>query len=313
MARSKYSSRRFLADEARTLNDQLQDPLVFKVFKISLVEKSEDSLQNPYLVYENIARVKCLIDTIKYTGPVAVAGDCTKVRKRLTYSPDFGGHILGSVLPFDQCIVENPEEIDAVIAKIMKAKAEASQVRAILVKVPLPHVPPQVVALIPIDGKDDAPKILELNLKLLQMAAELNLKVVAFAADGAASELAAQNMFAKRKTNFPPLTYSYPLYGIHLRTPVFETGPAVAGSDVPHGPKTRRNRHQTGTHTASMGKGKVVNNDLDDGPARRLWHMALLACTVEDEDGMKIQAGFESLFVYLFVFGKSPSSEFDHN
>ncbi|KAJ7300630.1 hypothetical protein DFH08DRAFT_828272 [Mycena albidolilacea] len=185
-----------------------------------------------------MARVKRLIDTIKYTGPAAVAGDCTK------------------------CIVENPEEIDAVIAKIMTAKAEASQVRAILVKVPLPHVPPQVVALIPIDGKDDAPKILELNLQLLQMAAELNLKVVTFAADGAASEPAAQNMFEKLKTNFPPLIYLYPLYGIHLRTPVFETGPAVAGSDVPHGSETGSNQHQTGTHTASMGKGKVVNNDL---------------------------------------------------
>ncbi|KAJ7362733.1 hypothetical protein DFH08DRAFT_799752 [Mycena albidolilacea] len=277
MARTQYSSRRFLADEARTLNDQLQDPLVFKAFKMlqkgestecfiqlyeaclngqlekyetfkqlcgvladvlgregtdkkfgirhpkdylnfmillrsyggqsarqhgiiagqfpapssrhlrALVAKSEDSLQNPYLIYENMARMKRLIDTIKYTGPVAVAGDCTKVRKRLTYSPDIGGHILGSVLPFDQCIVENPEEIDAVIAKIMKAKAEASQARAILVKVPLPHIPPQVVALIPTDGKDDAPKILELNLRLLQMAAELNLKVVSFAADGVAS------------------------------------------------------------------------------------------------------------------------------
>ncbi|KAJ7601957.1 hypothetical protein DFH06DRAFT_1399828, partial [Mycena polygramma] len=416
MARNKYSSRRFLADEARALGDQLKDPLVFKSFKLlqkgestecfiqlydaclkgdlekhqtfkqlcdvltdvlkregtnkkfgvrypkdylnfmillrsyggqsarqygifagqfpapsarhlrTLISKSEDALQNPYLIYENVARVKRLVDTIKYTGPVAVAGDCTKVRKRLTYSHDFGGHILGSVLPFEQCTVENPDEIDAVIAKITKSNSAATQVRAILVKVPLPHIQPQVIALIPTDGKDDAKKILELNLKLLKMAANLKLPVVSFAADGAASELSAQNTFDKLATDSPPLTYSYPLYGIHLRTPVYQTGPAVAVTDPSHGAKTGRNQPQHGTHTASMGKGKVVNNDFvqlqrtgkagllksdvfnadkqDDGPARRLWHhSALLACTIEDEEGMKIKAGFEGLFVYLFVFG----------
>ncbi|KAJ7812191.1 hypothetical protein B0H14DRAFT_3753374 [Mycena olivaceomarginata] len=343
MARNKYSSRRFLDDEARNLNDQLRDPLTFKAFKLlqkgestecffqlyeaclngklkkyetfqqlcgvladgleregtnkkfgvrypkdylnfmillrsyggqssrqygiiagqfpaqssrhlrSLVAKSEDALTNPYLVYENMARVRRLINTLNYTGPVAVAGDCTKVRSRLTYCHDYGGHILGSVLPFEETIVEDPKEIDAVIAKITKAKAQASQVRAILVKVPLPQVPPQVVALIPTDGKDDAPKIMEQNLKLLQMAAQLDLKVVSFAADGAASELAAQTMFENLKTDFLPLTYEYVLFGIRLRTPVFETGPAVAVIDAPHSSKTGRNQPQHGTHTASMG------------------------------------------------------------
>jgi hypothetical protein len=103
------------------------------------VAKSEDALTNPYLIYENMARVMRLINTLNYTGPVAVAGDCTKVRSRLTYCHDYGGHILGSVLPFEETIVENPKEIDAVIAKITKAKAQASQVRAILVKVNFRH------------------------------------------------------------------------------------------------------------------------------------------------------------------------------
>ncbi|KAJ7054413.1 hypothetical protein C8F01DRAFT_1259690 [Mycena amicta] len=404
LVRNKYSSHRFLDDEARNLNDQLKDPLVFKAFKAfqkgestecfvqlyeaclngdlkkydtfkqlcgvltdvlqregtnkkhgiryladyhnfmillrsyggqsarqygilagqlpcpssrqlrALVSKSEDALQNPYLIYKNMARVKRLVETLKYAGPIAVAGDCTKVRKRLTYSTDFGGHILGGVLPFEQCSVESPEEIDAVITKITKAKAEATQ----------------VVALIPTDGKDDAAKILEGHLKLLKMAAELSLPVIMFAADGAASELSAQNPFDKLETDFPPLVFSYPLYGVNLRTPVFETGPAVAGTDPGHAAKTGRNQPQHGTHTASLGKGRLVNQDLvrlqrtgkagllkcdvinvdkqDDGPARRLWHhAALVACTAEEDDeiNLKILPGFDGLFVYLFVFGQS--------
>ncbi len=104
----------------------------------ALVAKSEDVLTNPSLYFENICRVKRLVDTVGYTGPVAVSGDCTKVRQRLTYSTDFGSHILGSdisIVPLDQCEVEEIEDIDKIIAKIKQNKAMATQVRAILVKV----------------------------------------------------------------------------------------------------------------------------------------------------------------------------------
>ncbi|KAJ7751325.1 hypothetical protein DFH07DRAFT_774922 [Mycena maculata] len=283
----------------------------------ALVAKSEDALQNPYLIYENMARVKRLADSIHYSGPVAVAGDCTKVRKRLTYSTDFGGHILGSVWPLADCIAEDPDDIQRVIDEVTKAKAEATQVRAILIKIPLPHIPPQVVALLPTDGKDDAAKIVEQHLKLLAMAEELSLST--------ASELAAQSLMDNQKTPYPPITYDYPLYGIHLRAPVMKTGPVVSGQDAGHAKKTGRNGPQSGTKTESLGEDVVVNQtfvDLqetgesgllasdvkdcdkqDDGPARHLFHAkALRACTTGDsDDDRKIREGFGGLFVYLFV------------
>lgn len=95
-------------------------------------------MNNPYLIFENIARVKRLVDSIQYSGPVAVAGDCTKVRARLSYSTDFGAHILGSVWELKDCIAEDPEDIERVIDKITAAKAQATQVRAILIKVDHP-------------------------------------------------------------------------------------------------------------------------------------------------------------------------------
>ncbi|KAJ7194166.1 hypothetical protein GGX14DRAFT_586979 [Mycena pura] len=293
----------------------------------SLVAKSEDALQNPQLTFENLARVKRLADSIKYTGPAAVAGDCTKVRKRLAYSNDFGGHILGSVLPLQECIVTDRDDIDQVMEKIQKAKCEASQVRAILVKIPLPQIPPLVIALLPTDGTDNAAKIVEQHLLLLKMAAQLELPVISFAADGAASELAAQNLMDNQETPCPPMTYDYPLYGIHLRAPVMEkTGPVVSITDGFHGRKTGRNQPQYGTKTQSMGSEVLVNENLvqlyetgesgilhsdvhntdkqDDGPARRIFHhQALLACTTGDEPEMMIRHGFGGLFVYLFVLG----------
>ncbi|KAJ7191248.1 hypothetical protein GGX14DRAFT_407314 [Mycena pura] len=183
----------------------------------TLVARSEDALQNPMLISENIARLQATV---------------RRVRKRLTYSNDFSGHILGAVLPLQECVALDQDDIEQVIKMIQKAKAEASQVRAILVKIPLPQIPPQVVALIPTDGKDDANKIAEEHLKLLQMAKYHDLSVISFAADGAASELAAQNLMDKQATGRPPVVYDYPLYGVHLQAPVMETGPVVAKSQI---------------------------------------------------------------------------------
>lgn len=82
-----------------------------------------------------MARVKRLMDHVKYMGPLSFGGDCTKVRQRLTYSNDFGSHVLGSVLPMDECEVREAEDIDMAIDRIKSKKAMATQVRAIMVKV----------------------------------------------------------------------------------------------------------------------------------------------------------------------------------
>ena len=100
-----------------------------------MVSTSEDALKNPELIYENVARVKRLVDSIGYLGPVAAAADCTKVRARLTYSNGFGNHILGSVLPLHHCTVNSADDITSVVDNIVKSKAMASQVWAILLKV----------------------------------------------------------------------------------------------------------------------------------------------------------------------------------
>jgi hypothetical protein len=66
------------------------------------------------------------VDSVKYTGPVVVAGDCTKVRARLAYSTDFGSHVLGSVLPLESCVVDEYKDIENIVEDITKAKAEVT-------------------------------------------------------------------------------------------------------------------------------------------------------------------------------------------
>lgn len=185
-----------------------------------------------------------------------------------------------------------------------------------------------VIALIPTSGKDDAEEIHTQHMNALRMAANLSLPVVSFAADGAASEMAAQTLMDKEMTDLPYVTFDLPLYGMRLKAPVFRhTGPVVSISDAPHGRKTSRNQPQHGTHTASLGVGHLVNRSLvelyeceasglvkrdvedvdkqDDGAARRVFHQtALWAATEADgKEERKIKEGLHGLFVYLFVFG----------
>jgi hypothetical protein len=184
-----------------------------------------------------------------------------------------------------------------------------------------------VLALIPTDGKDNSREIHKELMNLLCMAKQLKLPIVAFAADGAAPELSAQNMMDEEKSELEPITYEYPRFGIALRAPVFEgTGPLVSVTDPPHSRKTCRNQPLYGTHTASIGTGYIVSRSLvnlykttnsglvlrdvedvdkqDDGAARRLFHIKALAAMTTESDGVcSLREGFLGLFVYLFVFG----------
>jgi hypothetical protein len=159
------------------------------------------------------------------------------------------------------------------------------------------------------------------------MAAQLHLRILSFAADGAASELLAQTYMDKEPGELAKLTNTNELYGIKVSCPVYrDTGPCISISDTQHGRKTCRNQPQHGTKTATLGIGHLVNRSLlllyktgtaglvyrdvrdvdkqDDGAARRMFHYTALLATTEGVDGARnVKKEFTGLFVYLFVFG----------
>ncbi|KAG6908109.1 hypothetical protein DXG01_006147 [Tephrocybe rancida] len=300
--------------------------VTFTYFRL-LVANSEDTLQNPQLIYENIAKVKRLVDAIGYTGPVSFASDCTKVHPWLTFSNEYGGHVLGSVLPMDACKIQEASDIDDIIDKVKEDKTLSTQVRVYMVKVPLPQIAPLIVVALPTISGGDAEFIHLQQMKVLKMASNLRLPIISFSADGASSELSAQSTMDKQASELPPIVYEYLLYGIFLKAPVFkDTGPLVSITDPPHGRKTCRNQPQNGTHTASLGIGYLVNRSLvdlygcpdsglvhrdvenvdkqDDGAARHAFHEGALhsLMSMDSKGSASIKENFEGLFVYLFVF-----------
>ncbi|KAJ3742511.1 hypothetical protein DFH05DRAFT_1401798, partial [Lentinula detonsa] len=264
----------------------------------TLRAKSTDAMQNPYLIFENVARFKRYYDSTKYTGPVIAASDCTKVKARLSFSVQFGHHILGSTMPLEMVEVDTAEDIEEIVKQIASDKTFATQVRAIMMKIPLPRCPAVVIALLPTGGKESAEEIHQMHMRLVAMSEQLNLPLVALAADGAATELSSQSLMDEENTGRPSLVYENQAYGIRLSAPVFRTGPLVSVTDAPHARKTARNQPQHGTHTASLGIGFLVNCSLieiymldgaglvlrdvdnvdkqDDGAARRIFHTNVL-------------------------------------
>lgn len=101
----------------------------------TLVTKSSDALTNPALIYENMARVRRYLDSVKYNGPIIIGSDCTKVRKRLNFSSEHGAHILGTVFDLQDVEVEDAEDIDMIVDRATTENGFASQARAIIAKV----------------------------------------------------------------------------------------------------------------------------------------------------------------------------------
>ena len=86
------------------------------------------------MCYENVARFKRLLDTLKYDGPIVAMTDNTKLKSGLQYSTQFGC-IIGSSLQQEETRVNSYDDIPVIINNIKERKAIAKEVRAYLLQV----------------------------------------------------------------------------------------------------------------------------------------------------------------------------------
>ncbi|CAG8717288.1 37789_t:CDS:2 [Gigaspora margarita] len=91
-------------------------------------------LQDPELCFENVAQVKRLADTIKYTGPIIALSDNTKIKERLGFS-SLLGCVVGSTLSTELTRVSTHEDIYQIVDMIKSHNAIASQVYVYLLQV----------------------------------------------------------------------------------------------------------------------------------------------------------------------------------
>ncbi|KAJ7202071.1 hypothetical protein GGX14DRAFT_311719, partial [Mycena pura] len=265
-------------------------------------------------------------ERMNYTGPWICAGDGTKLRPLLTTSTEYSekgsAHVVGSTLPLGDVLFKSSEEQTKIITAIDGAKAIATQVWVLAIKIPLPGMPLFSVTFVANQGTMKAVEYRDLHLQLRSLCGKAGLKLLVSGADGAKAEVNAQQMMMNVDTP-QRLSYTNTKYGLFMSAPVYsDTGPHIAVTDPDHARKTIRNNFLYGTHLLSIGclflchavlmsllaitgcvlyVKDIFNPDKqDDGAARRLFINALSSFLV-DSKGELIHPDFGGLFFILLV------------
>ncbi|KAJ7278626.1 hypothetical protein C8J57DRAFT_956647, partial [Mycena rebaudengoi] len=191
--------------------------------------------------------------------------------------------------------------------------------------IPLPGMPVFPVAFIPNQGKMKGTEYRDYHLKLRELCGELGMKLLASGADGAKSEVNAQQLMMNAKTE-SQLSYTNEKYGVFLTCPVYpDTGPHICTTDPDHARKTARNNFLYGTHFLIVGFyfichailmflltlalvplyiKDIFNPDKqDDGAARRLFAHKLFKFLVTS-DGELRHPSLEGVFILTFLSGE---------
>ncbi|KAK4698975.1 hypothetical protein P7C70_g7295, partial [Phenoliferia sp. Uapishka_3] len=248
----------------------------------------------------------------------------------LTHTRNFSnlcanGHILGSILSMKEVEVVDENSPAAITAAVKEQQAIATQVRAVLVKLPLDGEPGLVIHLSATNGTSTGEQIYELTCDIRRELCALGAKVVASAADGAGTELRAQDLAILNHAGGNFVLYDNDKYDLHLRAPIHEdSGPEVGVQDAGHAKKTGRNNATGGATFLSLGNcsagfsnlltclltgiSGLIDTDVlkidkqDDAAARRTMLAQLLrSCLDADGNVVPEQKG---LFGYLTILGE---------
>ena len=176
----------------------------------------------------------------------------------------------------------------------------------------------------PTKGDATAEEISNNLLTIIERTARCNINLVSFGADGAITEMKAQQIVMEHPSASGVLEFKAPLYGIDFKAPIFDNRPIVRIQDVKHAKKTARNQIHYGTRLLTFGNSTVRYDQLcnlaekensalcirdvynvdkqDDGAAFRVFHSQLLRMC---QDNGVIDSDKLGLFVYLFILGKT--------
>ncbi|KAK4700638.1 hypothetical protein P7C70_g5609, partial [Phenoliferia sp. Uapishka_3] len=261
--------------------------------------------------------------------PVVIMQDCTKTNPALTHTRTFShlspnGHIVGSILSLADAAIIDETSPAKITATVSDQKAIATQVRAVLVKLPLDGDPGLVIHLSPTNGTTTSEEIFQLTDTIRRLLCARGAKVVASAADGAATELRAQDLaISTHEGDF--VVYDNTKYNLHLKAPIYpDSGPEVPVQDAGHAKKTARNNLVGGATFLAIGRcwagftnlvlcfltglSGLISTDVlktdkqDDAAARRVMLTPVLASCLDSEG--KIIPEQKGIFGYLTIIGE---------
>ncbi|GES86852.1 hypothetical protein RCL_jg20763.t1 [Rhizophagus clarus] len=158
------------------------------------------------------------IRSIRYlrAKEVDVVTNLELVYENLTYSDELGG-IVGSTLKSSEIPVQTYDDIHNVINYIKQQKAIATQVRVILLKIPIEKIPPLVISMLPTKGESNAAEIYDLLMNIIIMSRDAGVNLVSLGSDGAPVEYNAQQLIMNSKKAETFFEFHDNYYNVHFQ------------------------------------------------------------------------------------------------
>ncbi|GBB99162.1 hypothetical protein RclHR1_34330001, partial [Rhizophagus clarus] len=223
--------------------------------------KESDIISNPELVYENILKVTWLTRTLNWNRPIVGMTDCTKIRPKLTYSDELSC-VVGSTLKLSETLVETYDNIHKIVNIIKQKNAIATQVRVVILKIPMEKIPPLIIVILPTNRESNAMEIYNLLMNVLIMSRDTDINLVSLGSDGALTEFNAQRLImnCEKAKNFFEFHDNY--YNVHYKMPIYWNLPIITVQDVKHAKKTARNQLHSGARLLIFGNNVILYRHL---------------------------------------------------
>ncbi|KZV80253.1 hypothetical protein EXIGLDRAFT_630566, partial [Exidia glandulosa HHB12029] len=207
----------------------------------------------PGITAENIGRAVNILKSYEYHGPIILACDDTKLTASLRErrSPD-GAWIVVGQTECDAIRVESQDEVDDLLKRTDLALGE--KLRLWIIIVPVPHVPPIILAGKARGETDTGEDLLQMHDDLVALLSSHGVFPLAYAADGNETERKVQRLSAARGID-QPYIIDNPTAGARVSIPLvsIDGHRFVPVQDSKHGLKTARNQLLTGARTLVLG------------------------------------------------------------
>ncbi|KAI0026479.1 hypothetical protein K488DRAFT_92498 [Vararia minispora EC-137] len=274
----------------------------------------------PGIAKENAERAAAKILSLNYTGPVALSWDDTDIEQGLTLWEMTKGTwtLLGAV--DGPLSVSSEDSIDDVFANAKLEKA--SKLRVWVLSIPVPKIPPILLAAVARSPKDTAEALAELHFSIIEQLHQVNIHPISIAADRTESERKLQRLIEARMHSILPICVANNELSCILRLdiPCLYKMPFVRTQDLKHEQKTMHNQLLSGSHVLALGNypiypsmlcdfadhalGPLFTRDVhrvdkqDDRAAARLFSANALSFHLQFHEDQP------ALSIYLFVLGE---------
>ncbi|KAJ7778679.1 hypothetical protein DFH07DRAFT_950687 [Mycena maculata] len=269
----------------------------------------------------NVGRAAEVLKVLDYHGPLALSWDDTALEAAISVHAESKDVCL--ILGASEGVIRVTEndDLDALFEKAQLQKAD--KLRVWVLSIPLPKIPPILIAAVARGSSTNASELVAMHHKLSDILHEHNIHPVSLSSDGAEVERSAQRIIAETAPAYfvYSIPNSKPGCTITLEIPkYYGEHPTIITQDSKHALKTARNQLMTGARMIVLGFFTVFYSMLrniafnifsplfthdvekvdkqDDRAAAHLFSAANLGFHFENHQD---QPG---LSIYLFVLGE---------